>query len=165
MQHCGLDTRVGQHIHQQDGREVGHTNVADLSAQDQFLHGGPGLVHWHGVLLHVAPLGRVALLHGHVLERDGEVNQVQVQVLEAQVGQGACERLRDVLLVVVGVPELGIKKKDIMGVGLEKIKQLDMTVVQQLFFFTLEVMKSSSRVTSPLSMARLIPWPTWTSLP
>lgn len=98
------------------------------------------------------------------------MDQVQVQVLETQVRQGAGERLGDVLLVVVGVPELEITNTPSWG----WVRKHETVISDSTIFcfknkengrFTLEVMKSSSRVTSPLSMARLIPWPTWTSLP
>lgn len=101
-----LDLGIRQDIHQQDGRKVGHSNITDLARADKILHGSPGLMDRDGVLSHVAPLGRVALLEGNILERDGEVDQVEVNVLQAEVLQRASESQGDVFLVVVGVPEL-----------------------------------------------------------
>lgn len=101
-----LDLGIRQDIHQQDSRKVRHSNITDLAGADKVLHGSPGLVDRDGVLLHVAPLGRVEHLKGDILKRDGEVDQVEVNVLQAEVLQRASECQRDVFLVVVGVPEL-----------------------------------------------------------
>jgi hypothetical protein len=55
----------------------------------------------------VNPLGRVALLKGHELEGDWEVDEVQVDIIELQVAQRLAQGWLHVLLGVVGVPELG----------------------------------------------------------
>lgn len=108
MKNSRLDLGIRQDIHQQDRREVGNSNITDLARTDKILHGSPGFVDRDGVLLHVTPLRRVALLKGDVLERDGEVDQVEVDVFESEILQSAGERQGDVFLVVVGVPELYI---------------------------------------------------------
>ena len=87
----GLDLSVVHDVSQHSGAQIADTDVADESLFDESLHCSPCLLIGHVILLHawlvavVVPLGRVSLLEGYELECDWEVNQVQIQVLNAEV--------------------------------------------------------------------------------
>ena len=51
-------------------------------------------------------LGRVADFWIHVLERDGEVDEVEVQVIKPKIGESLPTPLLDVILCMKGVPQL-----------------------------------------------------------
>mmetsp|Transcript_14339 Transcript_14339/g.34482 ORF Transcript_14339/g.34482 Transcript_14339/m.34482 type:complete len:232 (-) Transcript_14339:548-1243(-) len=95
LQHRGRYPRRRHEVRQQAHAKVAHPDVLYQTLVHQRLHCPPGLRDWHGCVNHhgvwssrvVHPLRRVALLEGHVLERDGEVHVVQVQVLKPQVLQ------------------------------------------------------------------------------
>ena len=55
----------------------------------------------------VHPLGGVSGLERNEGEGDGEVDEVEVEVVQPEVVEGALARVADVFLAVVGVPELG----------------------------------------------------------
>lgn len=55
----------------------------------------------------VEPARRVPCLGGDVLERDGEVDQVQVEVVDAPVGKLLLGDGLNLVIVVEGLPQLG----------------------------------------------------------
>lgn len=85
---------VEQNLEVLDGK-VGHANVADLAGADQLLHLAPRVDK-------VPVLVDLLLARHH---RRGPVNQVQVDIVGAELGQRVVERRGDAL--VVDVEELG----------------------------------------------------------
>lgn len=120
----GADASVAEEVHQQLRAEVAHTDAAGELLLDEGLHGGPGLLNGGvgqlDLVLGVGPAGRVADLGSHILEGDGEVDNVQVEVVNAQVLELLAGNGLDLLLVVEAVPQLGDE---------EKVLTLDETVL------------------------------------
>ena len=95
LQDGWLDFGVAQDVSQQGDADVAHANGLDQTFLLEFLHSLPSfrvrdwiLDHLHVLWVgEVDPLWRVAVLDWHELQRDGEVDQVQVEVLKAQVLQ------------------------------------------------------------------------------
>mmetsp|Transcript_43176 Transcript_43176/g.109047 ORF Transcript_43176/g.109047 Transcript_43176/m.109047 type:complete len:228 (+) Transcript_43176:465-1148(+) len=108
--------RVLQQVHQQGAVEVGHTNVLHKTCINQLLHRFPGLpdgditVHQLSIGRVVRPLGRVARVKVHILQRDGEVDEVQVQLSQAEVFEGTLTSGAHMLACMEGVPQLGRDK-------------------------------------------------------
>jgi hypothetical protein len=53
------------------------------------------------------PTGRIPRFEWHELQRDREMNQVQIEIIKLQVAQCFFQRWANVLRGVVGVPQLG----------------------------------------------------------
>ena len=108
----GLDASVFEEVLDEGGVEVGDTDVLNEARVDELLHGFPGLTDGDvlqcavGALAVVVPLRGVADSGVNVLQGDGEVDEVKVEVVALEVLKGALESGADVLLSVVGVPEL-----------------------------------------------------------
>ena len=93
LQHGRLDLRIRHQIMEQPGVVVTHTDLLDQPRADQLFHRAPGLRerhrvgHHHGVLGSGVgdPLRRVAGVKVDVLERNREVNEIQVQLAQAEV--------------------------------------------------------------------------------
>lgn len=156
-----LDLAVAEHV--QDGLdvEVGDTNVAGLAVFNDLLEFAPAVLDGGAfigelVLAGLDPAGgRVGFSDGSVLTGDREVDQVQVDVVETQVLELLVKGRADVILVVVGVPQLGddCKIQYLARCGFET----------SLAKFNLP--NNSSRLTIPSLRARWIPSPTSFSLP
>lgn len=105
-----LDAGVGENVAEGSGGEIAHADFFDESGIDQFFHGAPGVGVGnfdgaHGLATR-GPAGRIHFLDGDVCERDGEVDEVEIEVIDAEVAQGFLASGADVLRFVVGVPEL-----------------------------------------------------------
>mmetsp|Transcript_52686 Transcript_52686/g.138186 ORF Transcript_52686/g.138186 Transcript_52686/m.138186 type:complete len:232 (+) Transcript_52686:25-720(+) len=89
LQDRGLDLRVAQNVTQHRRPDVAHADIADQSICDQLLQSLPSFLHRNRILNHawpvavrvVGPLRRVARVEGNELQRNGEVYQVEVQVV------------------------------------------------------------------------------------
>lgn len=108
----GADLGVAEEVVQELGLEVGDANALGETLLDERLHGRPGLLDGGlgGANLALAikvPAGRVADRGVDVLEGDGEVDQVEIEVLETPVGKLLADNGLDAVAVVEGVPELG----------------------------------------------------------
>ena len=108
----GADLGVAEEVVQELGLEVGDTDALGETLLDERLHGGPGLLDGGlgGADLALAvkvPAGRVADRGVDVLEGDGEVDQVEVEVVDTPVGELLADNGLDAVAVVEGVPELG----------------------------------------------------------
>lgn len=105
------DLGVAEEVVDQLGLEVGDTNAAGEAGIDEALHGGPGLLDGGlagaNLIALVVPAGRVADGGVDILKGDGEVNEVEVEVVDAPVGELLLDDGLDALTVVEGVPELG----------------------------------------------------------
>lgn len=105
------DAGIAEQIHQQLGAEVADADAAGQLLLDQGLHGGPGLLDGGlaelDLALGVLPAGRVAHAGGDILQRDGEVHDVQVEVVDTQIGQLLAGDGLNLLAVVEAVPQLG----------------------------------------------------------
>lgn len=93
--------------------EVGDTNGLGKTLLNEALHGAPGLLVSGlapsnlGAGVVVVPARGVADLGVNVLEGDGEVDEEEVKVVDLPVCELSAGDGLDVLLVVVGLPELG----------------------------------------------------------
>ncbi len=110
----GLNPGVAHDISDPLAVEVRQADVLHKPRIVQGLHGLPGLLDRDVDQLHlrvgrvgvVEPLGRVPLLEGDELQRDRKVDQVIVEVIEAEVGQRPLAGSLDMLGLVEGVPQL-----------------------------------------------------------
>ena len=106
----GFDSRVGKDIADEAGGEIGDSDLFGESGIDEFFHGTPGVGvgdfnRGHGIASG-GPAGRIHFGERDVFEGDGEVDEEEVELLEAKIGEGAFAGGPDVLGFVVGVPEL-----------------------------------------------------------
>ena len=107
----GADLGVAEEVVDQLALEVGDTNALGEALADEALHGGPGLldagIAGADLVALIVPAGGVADRGVDVLEGDGEVDEVEVEVVDAPVGELLLDDGLDALAVVEGVPELG----------------------------------------------------------
>ena len=104
-----------QHFPQHRDVQVAHADPLHQAGPLQLLHRAPrvgvrhrdGLQGWLVGRRIEKPLGRIAHIEWHVSKSDGEMDQVQVQHVQAQISQRAFARRANVLRFVVGVPQLG----------------------------------------------------------
>lgn len=112
LQRGRRDARVPQHVVDELGLEVGDADAAGQAGVDEALDGPPGVLDG-GLgpddlrLAVVVPTGRVPRRRVDVLERAREVDQVQVKVVDAPVGQLPPHHGLDLLRVVERRPQLG----------------------------------------------------------
>lgn len=94
LEHRGLNLGVLDDINELYCADVGHTNSPDETVINESLHSVPGLlisdgiVRFHTGILGLGvmnPLGRVADSKVNILERDREVNNVQVKVVNLTI--------------------------------------------------------------------------------
>lgn len=111
LQCCGANAGIAQQIHQQLGAEVANANAAGQLLVNEAFHSAPCLVDGCVGELDLAfgsrPAGRVS--HGgiQVLQGDGEVNDVQVEIIDAPVSELLARDGLDLVGFVEAVPELG----------------------------------------------------------
>jgi len=106
------DLGVAQQVIDELGLEVGDTNALGKALADEALHGDPRLLDGGLAAADLAgaievPAGWVADRRVDVLKGDGEVDEVEVEVLETPVGKLLLDDGFDTLTVVECVPELG----------------------------------------------------------
>lgn len=106
----GLDASVAEDVNQERALEVGNTDVLSKTRLADLLHGFPGLTDGDlgrvDLAVETPPLRRVLGLNGNILEGDGEVDEVEVEVINAPELELVPDELVCALLLVVGVPEL-----------------------------------------------------------
>lgn len=113
----GLDLGVLEDIVDLVGVDVAAADVSREFLLDEGLHCVPGVlvaslrIENHLLVIGVHPLGRVLALDGHELLSDGEVNQVEIQVLELQILEGLLAGEFDLVGSVESVPQLGDDEK------------------------------------------------------
>ena len=111
LQGGGLDGGVAQEIHDQLPVEVADPDALGQAFLREGFHGRPGLLDGGGagddVLAVVGEAGGVADRRVDVFERDGEVDDVQVEVVDAPVAELLLADGLDAVAVVERIPELG----------------------------------------------------------
>lgn len=105
------DAGVAEEIIDQLSLEVGDTDAAGEAGIDELLHGGPGLLDGglggDNLIVLIVPAGGVADGRVDVLEGDGEMDEIEIEVIEAPVGELLLDDGLDAVAFVEGVPELG----------------------------------------------------------
>lgn len=111
LERGGGDLGVAEEVVDELRLEVGDADALGQLLLDERLHGGPRLLDGGlaaaNLIALVVPAGGVADRGVDVLESHGEVDQVEVEVLEAPVGQLLLDDGHDALAIVERVPELG----------------------------------------------------------
>lgn len=111
LQRGRTNARIPQQIHDQLRREVTDTNAAGKLLVHERLHRCPGLLDRGVAELQFVLLGlparRVADRRVDVFQRDGEVHNVQVEVVDAPVSELLAANGLDAVAIVEAVPELG----------------------------------------------------------
>lgn len=107
----GRDAGVPQHVVDELGLEVGDADGPREALVDDRLHGRPGDVHGRVAaddlgLAVVVPAGGVPDRRVDVLQGPREVDQVQVEVVEAPVREGPPDRGLDLVAVLEDGPQL-----------------------------------------------------------
>lgn len=116
LQGGGADLGVAEEIEDERALEVGDANGLSQALADELLHSAPGLLDCSvgqlDVVLSVeGPLGRVSHGRVDVTQSDGEMDIVEIEVVDAPVGELLGADGADTLGVVEGVPELGDDKE------------------------------------------------------
>lgn len=120
-----LDLGKAQQLLQTGDGPVGNANGASLSAGQQLLHGAPCRLRvlCEVLLDDVLAVGtNLGLVVGVLLSGDGPVNQEEVDIVEAKVGQRVLHRPLHILGLVEVIPDLG---------GDEEILSLDRGVLTE----------------------------------
>lgn len=112
LQRHGYDPCVSQQVQYQGALEVGYANGFGKAFVDKLFHCFPGFGNacFSGrdfLAAFIFPAGGIPSLWIDVLQRDGEVHDVQVPVVEACVFELLFAYRLDSLLVMEGVPEFG----------------------------------------------------------
>lgn len=112
LQRRRADLCVSQQIQDQRALEVGNADVLRQPLLVYLLHRGPrlldaGRAELNVVLAREVPARRIAHRGVDVLEGDGEVHDVEVEVVDAPVGKLLAADGLDLIAVVKGVPEFG----------------------------------------------------------
>ena len=115
LQGCGPDFGVAKQVQYELAVEVADADALGHALLHQGLHGRPGLldggVARYDFFAVVGEARRVAVRGVDVFERDGEVHDVKVEVVDAPVLQLLLADRADAVVVVEGVPELGDKEE------------------------------------------------------
>ncbi len=115
LERCGRDLGVAEEIHEKLAVEVADANGFGHTLAYELLHSGPRLldrgVTGDDILAIVGEAGRVALRGIDVFEGDGEVDDVEVEVVDAPVFKLLFANRLDSVVVVEGVPEFGDKEE------------------------------------------------------
>lgn len=112
LQGSRRDLGVAEEVVEELALEVGDTDALGELVLNEALHGSPGLLDGGlggadlGLAI-VVPAGRVSDGGVDVLEGDGEVDEVEVEVVDAPVGELLLDDGLYALAIVEGVPELG----------------------------------------------------------
>ena len=104
-----------QHLAQHRDVQVAHADPLHQAGPLQLLHRTPGVGVRHRDGLHrrllrcriEEPLRRITHIKRHIGQSDGEVHQVQVQHVQAQIPQRPLAGRANMLRLVVSVPQLG----------------------------------------------------------
>lgn len=111
LQGCGTDFGVAQEIHDELAVEVADANALGQTFLLDFLHRGPCLLDaslsGNDVFAVIGEAGRVPLRGVDVFEGDGEVDDVEVEVVEAPVCELFFADGLDLVAVMEGVPQFG----------------------------------------------------------
>jgi len=115
LESSGSDLGVAEEVKNKGTVVVGNTNALGETLVNQLLHGlvclGEGSLGEGDLVVLVGPAGRVADAGVDVLQGDGEVNDVQIKVVNAQVSELLLGNRLDLVGVVERVPELGNKEE------------------------------------------------------
>ena len=105
------DAGVAEHVHDELNVEVADADAACELLVDEALHGGPGLLGGGIAVLDpvtlVEPARGVANVGIDIFESDGEVDDEEIEVVDAPVGQLLSADWLDLLELVERLPELG----------------------------------------------------------
>ena len=111
----GASFGVAEEVHEELAVEVADADALGQALALDFLHGGPGLldagVAGYDVLAVVGEAGGVADGGVDVFEGDGEVNYVEVEVVDAPVLELFFANWLDFVAIVEGVPEFRYEKE------------------------------------------------------
>ncbi len=113
LEHRRFDPRIAHQVMHQTGRVVAHADPLHEAFIDQRFHRCPCLMQRHGCFMHTRlgslrimhPFGRIAFLDRHELQRDGEVDQIEIELLQLQVFERFAACHLDMFGRVKGVPE------------------------------------------------------------
>lgn len=109
----GLDLGVCEEVEQKSARVVGNTNALGQTLCLDVFESPPCVLEASFAVDDLAvrivrePTGWVADLGSNILERNGEVDQVQVKVVNTPVLELLLDNGLDLLVVVEGLPKLG----------------------------------------------------------
>ena len=111
LEGCGRDLGIAQEIHEELAVEIADADRFDHILADKFLHGRPGLLNgsvtWNNVLAIVSEARWVSLRGVHIFEGDWEMDDVEIEIVNAPILELLFADGLNAVVVVEGVPEFG----------------------------------------------------------
>ena len=123
LEHGWLDLSAIENLSNHARVDVAESNVLDQTLADKVLHRMPSLLICHTLInndsgcslvvlgVHVLPLWGIQLLDWHELHWDWEMDQIEIQIVNTQVGQSLPAGQLNMLWSVESVPKLGDNKE------------------------------------------------------
>lgn len=114
LEDFGSAAAVADEVSEEADAKVADANMFDEAFGSEVEHGFPGFEEGNVGGFHfgvggiglVEPTGRVARFHVDVAEGDGEVDEIEIEMIELKIAEGPFEGGSDMFGAVVGVPQL-----------------------------------------------------------
>ena len=111
LEGCRRDLGIAQEIHEELAVEIADADRFGHILAHKFLHGRPGLLNGsvtgNHVLAIVSEARRVSLRGVHIFEGDWEMDDVEIEIVNAPILELLFADGLDAIVVVEGVPEFG----------------------------------------------------------
>lgn len=113
LEDSGLDVGIGQEIQNELDIKVGDTNVLGLARLGNLFHLAPAILHGRAFKLNLGgtigliPAWWISGFQSNVLQRNREMDEIKIDIIETHVLELLFESRAHIVLVVIGVPELG----------------------------------------------------------
>ncbi len=109
LQDGWLDAGVGKNLTKHSGTDIRNSYAFGEAGVDEFFHSTPRIVIRYGYWLHGfgsgGPAGRIHFVERNEFERDGEVDEEEVELFEPQIIQSFFASGANMLGLVVSVPK------------------------------------------------------------
>lgn len=113
LENSRLDVGISQEIQNELDVKVGDTNVLGLARLGDLFHLAPAVLHGRAFKLNfggtvgLIPAGWISSFQSNVLQRYRKVDKIKIDVIETHVLELLFESRAHIVLVMIGVPELG----------------------------------------------------------
>ena len=112
--HRRMNPCVGEQVPNHRRAQVADSNVFHEPGIHEFLHSSPGIGVGNFHMLHRRVLGlfvekptrRIALFKRDIGQCNGKVNQVEIELIETEIGKRSLAGRADVIWMMKGIPEL-----------------------------------------------------------
>jgi len=114
-----LDAGISKNFAKHGGSNIGNSYPFGEAGVDEFFHGTPRVGVGNGYRLHGfasgGPAGRIHFVEGNEFERDGEVDEEEVELFKPQIVEGFFASGANMLGLVISVPEFAGDPKFVTG--------------------------------------------------